>query len=167
MRIRTTTAAAAITAGVLLLVGCSSGSDDKPKPQSKPTHAPATSEPSPSPTFDPGKWESRISLMVDQLDETQPECQSRPSSSVCAAALKDASDLATDMDTELTDSGSDADYPATTDHLQKIINGYDEYSEAGCEGDPAADEFSSDCRVATATVTLGLATLHSKMILDR
>lgn len=155
----------AAVATLLALTGCG-GSSSGDEPAATAT-SPKASTPAPKSTgYDPEEWDFRIGLIIEDLDAANPTCRRTPSSSTCAAALKKARDELKEMDADITSSGHAVLYPATTDHLKTIFEGHDNYVSGGCEGDPAADEFGSDCRVSTAQVTLGVATLQMKMALD-
>jgi hypothetical protein len=162
MHTRNTTAALAFAALLLTATACSSGSDDNKATEPTST-APATTS---APAYDPTAWKARIAGLITQLDQAQPECATTPSSPACADALGTADETVLDMQQDLKASGDTAGYPATADQLGKIHDGYTQYTTGACAGNPAADEQGSECRVAAATVMLGVATLPAKMTLD-
>lgn len=165
MHTRTTTAAALLLAAGLTLTACSSSSgSDKPTATPTTPLAPAATT---APAYNPAAWKTRIhSLISTSLDPAQAECTTSPSSDVCANALRAADTTLLAMKQAIDTSGQAAQYPATTDHLGKILTAYNDYISGDCPGNPLADDKDSDCRMSEVTVLLGTATLTSKMILD-
>lgn len=158
MHTRTTTAAAGLLTAGLLLTGCSSSSDKS----TTPTPAPTT----PTATYNPAAWKSRIDNLVTLMDQDQTECTVAPSSDSCADMLRAADAQVLEMKSAVDANGGAASHPQTADTLGKIIAGYNSYISGSCPGSDEADAQGSDCRVSMATVMLGVATLSSKMTLD-
>ena len=156
MRTRGATAAVLLAAG-LALTGCSFSHSTKPVPT---TTAPAITA---TAGYDPQLWKQRVTSFIGDLDQAQAGCSASPSSDACATALQDAGGKFLAMQQAL---GSDAGrYPATTDQLKKIVDGYNAYISDNCPGN-TADAQASDCRSDMATVLLGVATLPAKMTAD-
>ncbi|MFG1807649.1 hypothetical protein [Streptomyces sp. NPDC049040] len=156
-----TTVALATAALLLTATACSPSDSD-----SKATDTPAPAGTTSAPVYDPAAWKTRIATLVTQLGQEQNGCDISPSAEPCATLLRSVDETILDMTSALADSGKAARYPATSDHLGMIIDGYNTYISRYCPGNPAADDQDSECRVAVATVVMGMATLPSDMAQD-
>lgn len=152
MRTRTTILALTLTAA---LAGCSSG-DSTPK-------AAPSSAASESTTSEKTKLEPVWAPKLEAASEGAVEACSTPSSSDCAESIDRIMTVVDGLDTAIDKTGRR--YPQTTAQIVSLQDAQTEYTDEGCEGDPAADDPNSQCW-GVSTITLGATTLQMTLLTD-
>jgi hypothetical protein len=148
-----------VIAAVLLTGGCSHAEAGPAKPS-------ASAKPQKALAAGPVKlWKGWQRKADATGKEGAPNVCKDAGAAKCATYLSAIVTTETTLEDEISAAHAEAEYKTTMPELAKMDAAYEQYADAGCEGNPFANDADA-CAGASATLVFGLATLGMTMQTD-